>query len=150
MPLADEESEQAAKCRQRSRDGSRGNAGRAQRLKKSNDVLALHGVERAFIEPFGETPQIGSVCSQRILCEPLLDSQIVEIEQQEFVHRRELTRSAMYELRTNGPEKTARKPSCSPSWRYSSKTDGCTYSTTSSFSRFGCRYCPIVRISHPL
>src|SRR5438270_8287509 len=59
------------------------------------------------------------------------------------------TVSAIYELRTNGPAKTARNPNASPIDAYSSKTDGWTYSTTSSFSRFGCRYCPIVKISHP-
>src|SRR5258706_9144746 len=49
------------------------------------------------------------------------------------------TSSAIYELRTNGPEKVAANPISSPISRDSSKTRGSTYSTPSSFSRLGCR-----------
>src|SRR5437588_4854659 len=153
MPLRDEKAKHPAERRQRARHRSRGDPRAAQRLEVADDVEPLDLLEPHLLigEPRAESPQVGAIRRERILGQSFLDGEVVEVERQVCgvgVHSAATT-SAMYELRTNGPAKTARKPMASPASRYSSKTRGSTYSTTSSFSRFGCRYCPMVTISHP-
>src|SRR5205085_11861658 len=98
------------------------------RLEVADDVKALDFFQLDVMigQPRAEAPQVGAVRRKRVLGQSLLHREVVEVQRQVCgleVHSAATT-SAMYELRTNGPEKTARKPMASPASRYSSKTRG--------------------------
>src|SRR5437899_2859779 len=81
MPLRGEKAKHAADRRQRARHRARGDPRPAQRLKVANDVQPLDALQLDLVigEPLSEALQIRSVRRERVLRQPLLDGEVVEV-----------------------------------------------------------------------